>query len=38
LSFWLLLLLLLRPLLLQPPFGTSRQFLIVVGNPKHLTL
>jgi hypothetical protein len=37
LSFWLLLLL-LRPLPLQPPFGTSCQFLIVVGNPKHLTL
>jgi len=37
LSFWLLLLL-LQPLLLQPPFGTSRQFLIVLGNPKQLTL
>src|SRR5262244_938876 len=31
-NFWLLLLLLL---LLQPPFGTSRQFLIVVGNTKR---
>src|SRR5262249_30035014 len=31
-NFWLLLLL---PLLLQPPFGTSRQFLIVVGNTKR---
>src|SRR5262249_1742115 len=31
-------LLLLRPLPLQPPFGTSRQFLIVLGNPKQLTL
>src|SRR5262249_48532241 len=34
-NFWLLLLLLLLPLLLQPPFGTSRQFLIVVGNTKR---
>src|SRR5215469_10621770 len=33
-NFWLLLLLLLL-LLLQPPFGTSRQFLIVVGNTKR---
>src|SRR5262245_32429287 len=30
-NFWLLLLL----LLLEPPFGTSRQFLIVVGNTKR---
>jgi hypothetical protein len=37
-DFWLLLLLLLLPLLLQPTFGTSRQFLIVLGNPKHPTL
>jgi len=36
LNFWLLLLLL--PLLLQPTFGTSRQFLIVVNHPKHPTL
>ena len=33
-NFWLLLLL----LPLQPTFGTSRQFLIVVSNPKHPTL
>jgi len=32
----LLLLLLLPPL--QPKFGTSRQFFIVVSNPKHPTL
>ena len=36
-NFWLLLLLLLA-LLLQPKFGTSGQLLIVLGNPKHLTL
>src|SRR5262245_34916097 len=30
-NFWLLLLL----LLLQPPFGTFRQFLIILGNPKY---
>src|SRR5215813_4574724 len=33
-NLWLLLLLLLV-LLLQPPFGTSRQFLIVVGDTKR---
>jgi len=32
------LLLLLPLLLLQPTFGTSRQFLIVVNHPKHPTL
>jgi hypothetical protein len=38
LNFWLLLLLLLLLLPLQPTFGTSRQFLIVVSHPKHPTL
>jgi len=37
LNFWLLLLP-LPLLLLQPTFGTSRQFLIVVNHPKHPTL